>query len=108
MQDPLPHQHLVRVYNKKEMISPKNKHILLVDDDASLRASLRVCLEAVGYQCIEGNDGFEACERLKGQHSVDLIVIDHQMPRLKGLELIKVLKSQEHTKALPIIFIVAN
>ena len=81
-----------------------SKHILLVDDDSSLRGTLKSCLEAVGYQCHEAKDGCEARERLKGKLFIDLLVIDHQMPRMAGLELIKNLKSIKDTKAIPIIF----
>ena len=81
-----------------------NKHILLVDDDASLRATLRVCLEVAGFICTEANDGHDARSWMEGGHPVDLIVTDHQMPRVTGLEFIKGLKSQKNTEAIPIIF----
>lgn len=80
-----------------------NKHILLVEDDASLRVTLRTCLEMAGYTCIEAKDGQDARGRLEND-SPDLIVTDHQMPKVTGLELIKALKSQKNTVAIPIIF----
>ncbi len=83
---------------------PRIKRILLADDDATLRATLRTCLEAVGYQCVEAKDGSDARDWLKEGHSVDLIVTDHQMPRVNGLELIKGLKRQVNTASIPIIF----
>ena len=83
---------------------PTNKRILLVDDDEALRVTLRSCLEAVGYQCQEAKDGQEAREWLQGGHVVDVIVTDHQMPRVNGLELIKGLKRQVNTESIPIIF----
>ena len=81
-----------------------NKRILLVDDDSSLRSTLRSCLETVGYQCMEARDGYHARGLLEVEYPVDLIVTDHQMPRVTGLELIKGLKSQKNTEAIPIIF----
>jgi DNA-binding NtrC family response regulator len=36
------------------------KHILLVDDDTSLRATLRTCLELAGVTCTEAKDGHDA------------------------------------------------
>ena len=85
------------------LVMPTNKRILLVDDDSSLRATLRACLEVAGYTCIEAKDGQDARGWLEGGHPVDLIVTDHQMPRVTGLELIKGLKSQKNTEAIPII-----
>jgi CheY-like chemotaxis protein len=60
-------------------------------------------LEVAGYTCIEAKDGQDAHGWLEGGHPVDLIVTDHQMPRVTGLELIKGLKSQKNTEAIPII-----
>jgi two-component system chemotaxis response regulator CheY len=81
-----------------------NKHILLVDDDASLRATLRACLEVAGFICTEAKDGQDARSWMEGGHPVDLIVTDHQMPRVTGLEFIKGLKSQKNTEDIPVIF----
>ena len=77
--------------------------ILLVDDDASLRATLRICVGAAGHQCMEAKDGHDAQEWLEG-HFVDLMVTDYQMPGITGLELIQWVKSHKKTKSLPIIF----
>ncbi len=82
---------------------PMHRRIRLVDDDSSLRSTLRSCLETVGYQCIEAKDGHDARGLLEVGYPVDLIVTDHQMPRVTGLELIKGLKSQKNTEAIPII-----
>lgn len=79
------------------------KHILLVDDDASLRTTLRTCLEVVGFICTEAKDGHDARSWLE-KESPELIVTDHQMPKVTGLELIKGLKGQKNTEAIPIIF----
>ena len=81
-----------------------NEHILLVDDDVSLRATLRTCLEMAGYLCIEAKNGYDARVWLEKGHQVDLIVTDHQMPQVTGLELVKGLKSQQKTKDIPVIF----
>jgi DNA-binding response OmpR family regulator len=84
-----------------------NKQILLVEDDAGLRATLRTCLEMAGYTCIEAKDGQDARGKLEND-SPDLIVTDHQMPRVTGLELIKGLKSQKTQKQYQLYFIVVN
>ncbi len=78
--------------------------ILLVDDDSSLRGTLRICLEMSGYQCVEAKDGDEARVWLEEEHPVHLIVTDHHMPKMSGLEFVKGVRSQSKTRALPIIF----
>ncbi len=82
----------------------KKTHILLVDDDASLRATLRECLEMAGYSCVEAKDGDDARVWLEEEYLINLIVTDHQMPGVSGLEFVRGVRSQSRTKALPIIF----
>ena len=79
------------------------KHILLVDDDVSLRTTLRTCLEVAGFICAEAKDGHDGRIWVENE-SPDLIVTDHQMPKVTGLELVKALKSQKNTVTIPIIF----
>ena len=67
-------------------------------------ATLRACLEMAGYTCIEAKDGHDARGRLENE-SPDLIVTDHQMPKVTGLELIRGLKSQKITEAIPNYFL---
>jgi CheY-like chemotaxis protein len=57
----------------------------------------------VDFICTEAKDGHDARSWLENE-SPDLIVTDHQMPRVTGLEFIKGLKSQKNTEAIPIIF----
>lgn len=68
------------------------KRILLVDDVAAVRLSIRAALEAVGYQVLEAADGKEALDLLSNE-SVDLIVTDLWMPNLDGVELLKRLRA---------------
>lgn len=65
---------------------PQANTILVVDDEASLRFFLIEELESNGYQVYAAADGQEALEVLQ-QKSIDLAIIDLQMPRLNGLEL---------------------
>ena len=62
--------------NGEEPLVPINTHILQVDDDASLRAALRTCLEMADYHCMEAKDGYDAPDWLEKDHPIDLIVID--------------------------------
>ncbi len=57
-----------------------------------------------GYLCVEAQDGDDASALLEEEYPVHLIVTDHQMPGMSGLEFVKVVRSQPKTKALPIIF----
>jgi CheY-like chemotaxis protein len=60
--------------------------ILLVDDNAAIRKSLRSFLQSQGYEvCGEAEDGFDAIEKA-GTLNHELIILDLSMPRMNGLE----------------------
>ncbi len=83
---------------------PTKTYILLIDDDASLRETLRACLETAGYLCVEAKNGDAARAWLEEGHLVNLIVTDHQMPGVSGLEFVKGFRSDLKAKAIPIVF----
>ena len=68
------------------------KCILIVDDNAVIRRSLRGILESVDVSqvCAEAVDGFDGIEKANELHP-DLIILDLSMPRLNGLETARVL-----------------
>ena len=69
-------------------MDPK-KCILIVDDEPNVRLMLSTALESVGYQVIAADDGERALARLTSPAAaVDLILLDLQMPRLGGMELL--------------------
>lgn len=59
--------------------------ILIVDDDANLRASLRSVLEDEGHEVEEEVDGARALRLFVG-HPSDLIITDVYMPQMNGIE----------------------
>ncbi|MFQ5632872.1 MAG: sigma-54-dependent transcriptional regulator, partial [bacterium] len=62
--------------------------ILIVDDDAHVRKSLKDILHYEGYQCIEAQDGKEALDKIKEDY-FDLILLDLKLPRISGMEVLK-------------------
>ncbi|RAX20849.1 MULTISPECIES: response regulator transcription factor [unclassified Actinomyces] len=62
--------------------------VLLVDDEAPIRASLGSYLERSGYRVLRASDGVEALDLL-GAYSIDIIVSDVLMPRMDGRELVR-------------------
>lgn len=79
--------------------------ILVVDDDAGLRFSVREALStAHRYEIVEANDGLEAVEKVRAQR-FDLVMLDVDMPRLSGLEALKLIK--EHDPSIQVIIMTA-
>jgi DNA-binding response OmpR family regulator len=79
--------------------------ILLLEDELMLRSSIEEYLEALNHQIIGFNNGEDALESLKKQ-SYDLLVLDINVPKLNGLELLNELNNLEIVT--PTIFISAN
>jgi two-component system cell cycle sensor histidine kinase/response regulator CckA len=76
--------------------------ILLVEDEAPLRAILALCLRARGYTVLESCDGLEALEVKEKHGGIDLLVTDVMMPRMGGRELAERLRRQRAD--LPVLF----
>lgn len=61
--------------------------ILIIDDDQSLRDSLRRTLRREGYTVMEAAEGGEGIKIIQN-HSIDLVLVDLFMPGKEGLETI--------------------
>jgi two-component system, chemotaxis family, chemotaxis protein CheY len=72
--------------------------ILIIDDDAAVRTTVRLLLERAGYQIIEAGDGREGSRMLDG---VDLVITDLLMPEVDGVDLLGMIRREGHT--LPVI-----
>ena len=79
--------------------------ILVVDDSRTLRRILIRELNSLGFQNIlEAADGIEAIATVRSK-SIDLMLLDMEMPELDGLGVLTELKSDDTYKSLPIIVI---
>ena len=79
-------------------------HILLAEDDESLRRFLAAALVKAGHAVTDFGDGGEAFECLNGAKAVfDLLLTDIVMPGMDGIELAK--RAAEMNAALKIMFI---
>lgn len=82
------------------------KTILVVDDTAD-NLSLILDLLKDKYKVKVANSGKKALSYLESSDEIDLILLDVMMPELSGYDVIKVLKKNEKTKDIPVIFLTA-
>jgi diguanylate cyclase (GGDEF)-like protein len=85
----------------------KADHILIVEDDDSLRRVLRIQLEAAGYEITEAENGLRALEILESE-TPDLVLLDVMMPEMDGYTACKKIREQRRLAQLPIIFLTAK
>jgi len=79
--------------------------LLITDDDPGYRETLRVVFEPRGFRTILAGDGEEAL-RIVHSQTVHLVLLDMHMPRLTGLETLRLLK--EFRAMLPCILLSAQ
>ena len=79
--------------------------VLVVDDDPSVRESLRRSLAFNGYDVLVADDGMEAL-RLVGDEHPDALVLDVMMPKLDGLQACRALRAAGND--VPILLLTAR
>ena len=80
--------------------------ILIVDDVVSNVLLLKILLTNEKFQVITANNGTTCIEQARKEHP-DLILLDVMMPDISGFDAAVVLKKEEDTKEIPIIFLTA-
>ena len=80
------------------------KHILIVDDAATVRLYHRGILEAAGYQVDEAVNGVEALEKALTL-SYDLYLVDVNMPKLDGYAFLRELRSSASIVQAPAVMV---
>ena len=82
------------------------KTIMIVDDDTSFLRSMQTSLSKK-FNVYITNSGLNAVDFLK-ERTVDLILLDYEMPILSGLETFRILRSEQMTINIPVIFLTSK
>jgi DNA-binding response OmpR family regulator len=78
--------------------------VLLVEDDAGIRAGVRLMLEDEGYEVIEAATGEEGIDRFRAG-GADLAIVDLLLPGIGGLDVVRELRS---SSSVPILIVTAQ
>jgi two-component system alkaline phosphatase synthesis response regulator PhoP len=81
--------------------------VLVVDDEDDIRELCRVNLEFEGYEVIDAADG-EAALQLARTGQPDVIFLDLMMPKMDGWDVLRHLKEDDATAAIPVILLTAK
>lgn len=77
--------------------------VLVVDDSDLMHKMYAVFLR--GVSLVHARDGQEALEALDREPAVDLVLLDINMPRMNGFELLAELRTRGHLPRLPVIVV---
>lgn len=91
--------------NKKKAPAPDKKKVLIVDDEPAVRQLVQRIL-STDFAVIEARDGAEALT-MTHSHKLDIILMDMMMPRVDGLTACYAIKTNQATKAIPVVMITA-
>ncbi len=81
--------------------------ILIVDDSLPMRSVIKKTIKAAGFgqsEFLEAANGKEALTLLKNNW-VDMVLTDHNMPVMNGLDFIRAVKADELLKSIPMVVI---
>jgi len=85
----------------------KKERILVIEDEEEIASLIQHNLEREGYRVSVVHDGDEALKAFREQRP-DLALLDLMLPGLSGLDICRIIKSDNDTKAIPIIMLTAK
>jgi len=76
-----------------------NNRVLIVDDSLYMRARIKDALQGVGYQVVGEAENGEKAIDLALALKPDLITLDNILPDMIGIDILRVLKNEEHLES---------
>ncbi|TKX32537.1 hybrid sensor histidine kinase/response regulator [Campylobacter aviculae] len=95
--------------SKKVKEQPSDYKVLIVDDSKMDRTLMQKALEPLGVSLIEATNGAEALNIVKsGEHDIDAMLIDIEMPRMDGYTLAAEIRKYSKYRNLPLIAVTSR
>lgn len=82
--------------------------LLIIDDSSTMRAILCTYARNLGFETAEAEDGYQALERLKDSGPFVALLIDWDMPRMNGFQLLKVVRADNRYDDCKILMVTAQ
>ena len=88
--------------------APSAPHVLVVDDDNVNRILAKSILEKQGFRVTEAVDGADALEKLAKTGDVQAMILDLDMPKLSGAQVLERVRHEKATAGLPVIVLTGS
>ncbi|MGL5065632.1 MAG: hybrid sensor histidine kinase/response regulator, partial [Microcoleus sp.] len=82
--------------------------ILIVDDSYTIRQLLSLTLTRARYRVAQAKDGMDALEKLQNGLDCSLAIVDIEMPRMDGFDLLRSLKSTQRFASIPVAMLTSR
>ena len=82
--------------------------ILFAEAEAAVAEAVKGSMESLGWQVEVCRSGAEAWRRLRGRERYDLLIFDHELKRLGGIELTRRARQLPHRRRTPVIVLSAS
>ncbi|MBV9386884.1 MAG: hybrid sensor histidine kinase/response regulator [Chroococcidiopsidaceae cyanobacterium CP_BM_ER_R8_30] len=82
--------------------------LLVVDDSITVRQTLVLTLQKVGYRVLQARDGREAIEQLQQNSSVALVICDIEMPNMNGFEFLTYRRQDPVISEIPVVMLTSR
>ena len=89
-----------------EQVQTPQRRVLIVDDEAGVRESLRMVLKNT-YEAVAVSSAPEAVSQLAAG-SVDVVLLDIVMPNRNGYDILRSLKKDERTRHTPVVLVTSK
>jgi DNA-binding response OmpR family regulator len=83
------------------------RHVLLIEDEANIAEAIRFILSRDGWQVSHLSTGTDAVAQACALQP-DLIVLDHMLPGMSGLDILRELKANPETSSIPVMMLTAK
>jgi len=83
----------------------KNRHLLIVEDDANIRRGVVDILESEGYEVTDAQNGAEGLKLFK-QNKFDLVLLDLMMPEMSGYDVCREIRKRD--PQIPVVILTAK
>ena len=82
--------------------------VLVVDDSPSMRRALTALVQREGWTAAEAKDGQEGLEMLAAGPAPDVMLVDVDMPRMNGFELLAAVKGEAALRGVPVVMVTSR
>ncbi|NJS12068.1 MAG: hybrid sensor histidine kinase/response regulator, partial [Microcoleus sp. CSU_2_2] len=108
---PLGNSSIAPVSGKASHLPPSSSQapqILVVDDSYTIRQLLSLTLTRARYRVVQAKDGLDALEKLQSGLDCSLAIVDIEMPRMDGFDLLRSIRSTQRFANIPVAMLTSR